>query len=328
LNLSGGMRYEQNTINGPKTVPFRLIDDIKKDSVYVSPNDGRYSEAKPVFRLGANYKVGDFTYIRSSWGQGYRFPTIAELFISTSAGGLPIRPNPVLTSETGWTAELGVKQGLKIGSFTGFIDGSVFWSQYSNMMEFQVKSFIKPVFSFLNFQSQNVGNTDIKGFEISMAGQSKIGEVTSSVLIGYTYINPTLRNFNPEKDTITSSANFNVLKYRFNHNFKFDLDMTYKSVGFGISAQYNSFMEAVDRILAPDESLSGIDILKPFIAFTRFRKDHPNGFLLLDIRASYKPIDKLKLSILLGNVLNSEYAYRPALLEAPRNLAFRVDWRF
>ncbi|MFZ1591248.1 MAG: TonB-dependent receptor, partial [Chitinophagales bacterium] len=81
LNVSGGVRYEFNQIAGLK-------------------------ESRPVFRLGANYQVANYTFIRASWGQGYRFPTIAEKYISTSVTGLSIYPNPDLTSETGWSGEL------------------------------------------------------------------------------------------------------------------------------------------------------------------------------------------------------------------------------
>jgi outer membrane receptor for ferrienterochelin and colicins len=43
-------------------------------------------ETKPVFRAGLNYQAAEYTYIRASFGQGFRFPTIAEKFISTSLG--------------------------------------------------------------------------------------------------------------------------------------------------------------------------------------------------------------------------------------------------
>ncbi|MEZ4798856.1 MAG: TonB-dependent receptor [Flavobacteriales bacterium] len=65
LNLSAGVRWEQFVINGVK-------------------------ESKPVFRAGANFKVHKATYFRASYGQGYRFPTIAEKFIVTSLGSINI----------------------------------------------------------------------------------------------------------------------------------------------------------------------------------------------------------------------------------------------
>jgi outer membrane cobalamin receptor len=328
LNVSLGMRYEQNTINGPKMVRFNLEQDRNKDSIFVSKTNGEYRESRPVFRLGMNYQVGKYTYLRASWGQGYRFPTIAETFISTAAGGLQIKPNPILSSETGWTSELGIRHGYKNDNIDLSIGGAIFWSQYSNMMEFQVSPSLARGRSLFNFQSLNVGNTDIRGVELTLTGEVRRRGTVSTFLIGYTYIDPTYRNFDPKRDTVSASANYNVLKYRFKHNVKFDLETEYKSFGLGVSVQYNSFMESVDRILAPDESLSFIEQLRPFIAFTKFRKQHPNGFSLVDFRAFYHPTKKTKISVILANAFNIEYAYRPAYLEAPRNLAVRLDWKF
>jgi outer membrane receptor protein involved in Fe transport len=328
LNISAGMRYEQNTINGPKTVRFNLEQDRSKDSIFVSKTNGEYKESRPVFRLGLNYQVANFTFLRASWGQGYRFPTIAETFISTAAGGLQIKPNPTLTSETGWTSEVGIKQGYRNDNLDFSFDGAVFWSQYSNMMEFQLSPTLTSPTSLFNFQSLNVGNTDIRGFEFTLTGEVRSGDFTSSVLMGYTYIDPTYRNFDPKRDTVSASANYNVLKYRFKHNVKFDAEIDYKAFGFGVSVQYNSFMESVDAILSPPEAFGFIEQLRPFVAFTKFRKENPNGFYLVDFRTSYHPTKKTKISVILANVMNVEYAYRPAFLEAPRNVAVRFDWKF
>ena len=307
LNLSAGFRLERNTINGPKLVRYAAtIPPV------LTPNNGKISEAKPVFRVGANYQVGKATFMRASWGQGYRFPTIAEMFISTIAGGIPVVPNPFLTSETGWTSEIGVKQGLKIGNMQGFTDFALFWSEYDNMMEFQAASKL----GIAAFQSQNVGNTRIKGFEMSVAGTGKIGEVTPSLLIGYTYIDPKYKEFTPEVDA-NSSVNYNVLKYRFKHNFKLDIEFTYKKLSLGAALLSNSNMEAIDRL---------IEIFVPRVK--EFRDAHTKGFKTLDIRLAFKPIEKLKLSVIGANILNEEYSYRPGLLEAPRNVSVRVDWRF
>ncbi len=305
LNLSSGFRYERNTINGPKLVRYSAFLPPE-----ATPNGGKLQEAKPVFRIGANYQVGKATFLRTSWGQGYRFPTIAEMFISTVAGSLPVIPNPFLTSETGWTAELGVKQGVKVGGFYGYVDAAIFQSEYTNMMEFQASKKV------LGFQSQNSGDTRIKGFEVSMAGQGKIGDITPSLLIGYTYIDPKYKVFTTALDD-ASSVDYNVLKYRFKHNFKFDYEMSYKALSLGAAILYNSRMEAVDRI---------IELAVP--ETKEYRQRNATGFMTLDIRFSVKPIEKLKISIIGANILNEEYTYRPGLLEPPRNVQVRADFKF
>ncbi len=116
LNLSAGVRYEYNRLESADTVR------VSADSLYYIPS-GITEESKPVFRIGANYQLAQATYLRASWGQGYRYPTIAEKFISTDfSAGNSVRPNPALVSETGWTAEVGVKQGFRLGNWQGYAD--------------------------------------------------------------------------------------------------------------------------------------------------------------------------------------------------------------
>ena len=141
---------EQNTTYSPEFI----VAGNYKDTI---PN-GKISEGKPVFRLGANYQLSQATFLRASWGQGYRYPTIAEQFIFTNAGGLNIFPNPSLKSETGWSSEIGVKQGFKIGEWNGYVDIAAFWSEYQGMMEFQSVQL-----GFFAFQSLNIGDTRIIG---------------------------------------------------------------------------------------------------------------------------------------------------------------------
>ena len=103
LNLSAGARLESNLISFSE------------------------AETKPVFRVGLNYQAAKYTYIRASWGQGYRFPTIAEKFIKTEVGSIVIGQNLDLVSETGMSAEVGIKQGVKLGrDINALIDVSGF----------------------------------------------------------------------------------------------------------------------------------------------------------------------------------------------------------
>ena len=304
LNVSFGARYESNAVNGPVIVKY---PDGSKDT---SGTNGKISEARPVFRLGLNYQLGNSTYLRASAGQGYRFPTIAELYISTVAGSFPVIPNPNLTSETGYTAEIGVKHGIKNNNFQGFFDLALFYQRYNNMMEFLASPRI-----FATFQSQNVGNTEIKGIEGSFTGDYKISsDIKSQFLIGYTYIDPSYRDFTDVLKA-NSSSGTNVLKYRFRHNFKFDAAAEINKFSFGVGIIYNSNMESIDKILEfiPDVS--------------KFRAVHTDGFLTLDLRTSYK-FNLTKLSLILANATNVEYSYRPGILEVPRNFQIRIDQTF
>ena len=322
LNLSGGLRYEYNRLQSAQVIPIS-----KTDTVLI--RDGVTEESKPVLRFGANYQVARATYLRASWGQGYRYPTIAEKFIRTefSAGNI-VRPNPRLVSETGWTAELGLKQGFKVGGWQGFVDVTGFVSEYQNMMEFalaQLDVVIDPGPPLMfkpqaSFESQNSGDTRVEGYEVSVAGQGKLGPGTLALLAGFTHIDPRYKKFDPDTLRYGSSDTTDVLKYRYNKTLKIDAEYSVGRFTAGVSVQYNSFMQAVDELFQSD-------LIPQFKAVGNFRRAHPNGNTVTDLRVSYKLNSHLKISALCNNLLNEEYLARPALMEGPRNYTLRLDWK-
>ncbi|MBL7798843.1 MAG: TonB-dependent receptor [Saprospiraceae bacterium] len=308
LNLSGGVRYERNILTSPEVIQ---VSPTEYDTI----PGGITREGKPVYRIGANYQVGKGTFFRASWGQGYRYPTIAEKFIDTGFGIGRVAPNPRLISETGWTAELGVKQGFALGKFQGFVDVTGFISEYTDMMEFDLDR----VFPAIVFKSKNIGNTRVSGFEVSVMGQGQIGPGTLYLLTGLTTIDPIYRLAEGEafdQATYKTSINKNVLKYRFRNMFKFDAEYAISGWSFGAAVQYNSHMEAVDAVF--EAFIPGVQ---------SFRNKNNNGFTVLDLRASRKIGKHLKVSAIVGNLLNEAYSLRPALLEGPRNYTLRLDWK-
>jgi outer membrane receptor protein involved in Fe transport len=323
LNLSGGVRYEYNALENSQLVfaPGSRFDTIAAATV---------RESKPVFRFGANYQIGRATYLRSSWGQAYRYPTVAEKFISTNFGGAnSVVPNPDLVSETGWSAEVGIKQGFKLGKWQGYLDVAAFQQEYNNMMEFV---FSRVVFNNgalgAEFQSQNQGDTRIRGLEISLLGQGNIGKGQLYLLGGYTYLQPRYQVFNrdagfdPKVGPLTrfwgsSDTTQNILKYRFRHQFKVDVEYVISGLGIGASLQHFSHMEAIDGVF---------EVFLPGIK--SFRTDNNSGFNIVDFRASYQISKVMKVSAIAANALNAVYALRPAQLEAPRSYTVRLDWKF
>ena len=309
LNLSAGMRYESNALYSPENVAGFEIPG------------GKVTESKPVFRFGANYQAGQATFFRASWGQGYRYPTIAEKFIQTSFGGIMISPNPAARSETGWSAELAVKQGYRLGGFEGFVDLAAFWSEYQDMLEFSFTDLFRT-----GFQSLNVGDTQINGFEVSAGGRGRLGRVQTNLLAGYTYINPRFQEFDNDipppgeprtrgqRNAELSSEDYNILKYRSKHSGKLDIEFIYEKFSLGVASIYNSRVEAVDWIFEA--------FIVPDLAEWR---DRETGTAILNLRTAYRFTDGIKLSVLVNNTLNEAYSLRPGLLEAPRNFALRLD---
>ena len=280
-------------------------------------DDGKDSESKLISRAALNYQLGQGTFLRTSWGQGYRFPTIVERFITTAVGGFFIFPNPELKSEFGWSTELGIKQGFRFGAFEGYADVSVFWSQYSDMTEFTL---LDDGMGSFGFQSQNVGETDIKGFEFEFLSSSKIGKVDLNIISGYTYINPKYENFTENLNVFNSISKpvgedekRNVLKYRNKHNFKIDIEATYSKLSMGLAMNSSSATETIDELLN-------------VIGQIKFYRDaNPGGYKKFDARMSYQ-FPFMKISFLTENLFNNEIVIRPGLLEAPRTFGMRCDF--
>jgi outer membrane cobalamin receptor len=337
LNISLGARYEYFSI------------DSETDHLIGGDTINHIAAGKPVFRTGLNYQLAEYTYIRSSWGQGYRFPSMAELFISTNQSGLEIYPNPNLKPESGWSAEIGMKQGIRFRTWLGYIDVAGFLMQYNDMMEFTLGPWGNPVTDpliGLGFKSVNIGETQIAGIELSLNGQGKISEeIKINLLGGYTYMNH--KSLTPNEvyaygyshgesfdQSITynnSSSDSTVLKYRYNHIVKLDLEIVYKKISLGGSCRYNSFMSNIDKIFTtalindPASLDLEIDGFQGIPGINEAREKFKHGDFIIDMRAGYNLNDKIRLGIIINNMLNREYMSRPADMEIQRTFAFQLS---
>lgn len=333
LTMSGGIRFEYFKIDSTATKEFnRLIGDTLP--------------VKPVIRFGTTYRVLEHTYLRASYGEGYRFPSIAEKYISTSVGGLVIFPNQNIEAETGWSAEVGIKQGVKIGNFKGYLDIAGFVTGYRNMMEFTFGFYeedgtpwdfknppgVFDIYKNFGAQSKNVENAIIKGGEISLMGTGEIGKFDVTTLIGYTYIDPrsTIDKNDPnltEADSAYlrtfSDTSTMVLKYRSQHMFKGDIQVDYKKFSIGMSSRYSSFQQNIDATF-----------VDPFIGnmllpgYADYRDSRRVGDMVFDARISFKVSKFAKVSFLVNNVFNREYSNRPGNVMPPRTFIAQYSFKF
>jgi outer membrane receptor protein involved in Fe transport len=316
LTASMGIRaeyFKTDSIETQETI-YALMD--------VSKPIARQSKIKPVIRFGLNYQVLATTYLRTSFGQGFRFPSIAERYIRTSASGLEIYPNDSLTAESGWSAEIGIKQLLKVGEWKGYIDVAGFWTEYRNMMEFtfgQHGDPLKDPLFGLGFKSQNIGNTRIRGIEASVAGQGKIGQLNVIALIGYVYIDPRQTDFDILLDSAKNTTKTNLLKYRYEHSGKADVEFGYKKVSTGVSMRATSFMANID---------SFFENFYFFPGMSKYRMTHKKGDAIIDYRISFQLIKTAKLSFIVNNIANREVMGRPADMQPPRVFALQLGLKF
>lgn len=336
FDLTAGMRAEYFTMDKK-----RGDSDFKLGAVTLP--------FYPVFRAGAHYELKKYTHLRASVGQGIRYPSVGERFTSTSVGALNIFPNPNLTPETGWAAELGIKQGVKMGEWKGMIDLAGFINNYNNMIEFSFGfynpqngnsidiytpegqaelSYIQQTYGYtiqqiIGFGAQNVEKARITGVELSFNSMGKIGDVEVVSLIGYTYMNPVSLNADP-KYTVYNSDSTNILKYRFRHLVRADIEAVYKKWGFGISNRYNSYMRNIDKVF--EDAIAGNTFILP--GLKEYRQVYNKGNITFDARISYQCTEKLKASFIANNVFNTETTSRPGDIQAPRNFLVQLAMKF
>jgi outer membrane receptor protein involved in Fe transport len=323
-DLSAGVRIEHFIMDGKTGDSDFLIGKDSSNQIKLP--------IYPVFRAGAHYELFKYTHLRASIGQGIRYPSVAERYTQTSVGALNIFPNPDLRPEKGWAAEIGVKQVVKMGEWKGIIDVAGFINQYSNMMEFSFGVFnpdsviLTPqnIFSWVGFKAQNAEAARITGVEFSFNSMGKLGPVEVITLIGYTYMNPITLNDNPTYLMSFSDTSSNMLKYRFKHLAKADVECNYKAFSFGFSSRYNSFMTNIDRVF--EKPIAGSTYILP--GLESYRKIYNKGNLVFDVRLGYKLNENYRIGLMVNNLFNVEVTSRPGDVQAPRMFLAQIQMKF
>jgi len=174
-------------------------------------------------KLGLNYKLTDMVILRSSVGTGFRAPSLAEAFTTTSTSGIRIKPNPNLQSETNLTSEVGINYEV-IKELN--VDFAVFHNEYYDMIE--------PSFDPTdnNVRFDNVVRARIQGFEAFTLIRIIPNEM--SFTIGYTYL------------WARDLENNIALKYRPRHTLYSGFDWKKWNFNLGINFRYWSKVEEID----------------------------------------------------------------------------------
>jgi iron complex outermembrane receptor protein len=313
---------------------------------------------KPVFRTGLNFRAGKATFLRTSWGQGYRVPTIGERFISAEfSTGIYVIPNRNLLTETGWSFELGLKQGFQINkTWKGYFDFAYFWQEYRNFVQYDLGIFPNKyedgsiIFpnegdNIVGMRASNIENARVSGYEVSIVTQGKIGNVGLNMLVGYTYTYPTAAadtTSDPNYDirrpgtylkkffelngrTPDSLETTQLLQYRNRHLFRADIEATYWKAYVGVSMFYGSFPERIPPLFLAaaiflfDGGQRSLD---------KYNAQHRNGDFVFDLRAGVNITPKLKVGFIVKNVTNHFYALRPGRPEPHRNFTAQIRYTF
>ncbi len=269
LTISAGIRYD-----------YSKADTLKGENA-VSP------------KIGLNYKAADNFILRASAGTGFRAPSLAEAFTSTTASGIVIKPNPDLKSETNFTFEFGADYKPFGRGLT--LDAAVFQSEYYDFIE----PGIDPTDGLAVFR--NLTRARIQGFETDVS--SELFDKTVGLSLSYTYL--WARDLNKRK----------ALKYRPRHTFTGSIDYYYGSLNLGADFRFWSRMEEID-----DELVRIIN-----------DGDLRAAAYVLDIRTSYD-LNSLGIPVSVflnaNNVLNYNYVELIGNLKPVRNYSLSVQFNF
>ncbi len=279
----------------------------------------KYSAVKPIVNVGINYQVTEGTFLRASFGQGYRFPDIAEQFVNIRRAGVVAIPNPNLKPENGWNAEVGIKQGMKFSRWVFYADLAAYLSRYNNLIEFininrsQAPDYIKTQYprDFLFEQAKNITRAQIWGIEVSAIGTGKIFGVPLNFLLGYNYMVPRNLDYNPN---VAGSQQY--LYYRMRHSAKADVQTTYKGFIVGATCVY------LGKVLQLDQIAS-----LPKIA-DWYNAANPKGNFIVDARVGYNWKDRFTATVIAKNITDRGYVLRPGFVEAPASLTVQLTYQW
>jgi outer membrane receptor for ferrienterochelin and colicins len=268
LTISAGIRYD-----------YSRLATLKGENAF-SP------------KIGLNYKVTDDFILRSSAGTGFRAPSLAEAFTSTTASGIIIKPNPELKSETNFTFEFGAEY-LPFEEFN--LDAAVFQSEYYDFIEPR----IDPIDGLAVFS--NVTRARIQGIETDV--KSGFFRKAINLTLSYTY----LWTRDLKKQT--------ALKYRPRHLFVGSLDYYSSNLNLGLDFRYWSRVEKIDDELVRIVNDGDLRV----------------AVYVLDLRASYNFNSLgIPVSVFLNadNVLNYNYVELIGNLKPVRNYSLSMQLSF
>jgi iron complex outermembrane receptor protein len=268
LTVSAGLRYD-----------YSKLDTLKGENA-LSP------------KIGLNYKVTDNFILRTSAGTGFRAPSMAEAFTSTTASGIIIKPNPDLKSETNFTFEFG-------GNYQPFselnLDAAIFQSEYYDFIE----PHIDPADGRAIFS--NLTRARIQGLETDV--KSNLFNKSIGLSFSYTYL--WTKDLNKNK----------ALKYRPRHLFIGSLDYYVENFDIGADFRFWSRIEEIDDELVRIVNDGDLRV----------------AAYILDLRASYNFSSLgIPASVFLNadNVLNYNYVELIGNLKPIRNYSLSVQFNF
>ena len=211
LKLTAGIRYDWQRI---------------WKEIFASPAASSPSQLNP--KIGLVFSPNPTTTLRTSFGEGFRYPSMSELFTSVNTGlsQITVAPNDSLKPERSISFEIGSSQWL---SERIFLDIALFQNNFYDLIEAVL---IRTQFVI---QFNNVTRARIRGVEFGIKADMFNRFLTTD--ISYTYIDP-----------VDLSQN-TILKFRPRNLFYASVTAHYRQWQVEMNYRYVSRVEAIDENL-------------------------------------------------------------------------------
>lgn len=310
LNYGVGFRHEQLVVNG------------------------KLKEQHPVFRAGFNYALTKGTFLRGSYGEGFRSPTVAEMFSNTRIGTIRLASDPNLQAEMSRSWEVGVLQQFSLGRMQMQLDLAFFTTRYQNMIEYTFAVFLPDRFDeqdsawianndlgrlaekYARFYPKAIDSATISGFEGIFSGRGQWGKWGLQFQLGYTYTNPI--NHNPSASIFGLPNDImKYLKYRYLHLARTDVQLSYDCWMLGANVRYNSVILNIDE-----------DYYRFIPGLIGYRLNTIRGDLITDLRAGMRLHEGFWLNVVLRNAGNRSFMPVPGNIGEQRNLTLQLQATF
>ncbi len=241
---------------------------------------------------GLVYNLSDQAILRANISQGYTYPSLSELFLTTSAGGQTVNGNPDLKPETATNYEIGAR--IDRGSLV--LDTAVFYTV--------AKDYITTVADPNNAGQliySNVESADSWGFELAAELDPGWGGVRPYAILSNVTREFTYANGFSTKDSGTPEWTGTI-----------GLRSDWQTARFG--GTWDVFLRGQSSSRLVDDNGNVVD------SGTPTGLNPTSGWTTLNFRGSVDLTDNARLTLELDNILDKSYRANDQIPAAGRNI--------
>ena len=274
------------------------LDEFTVDGV--SQPTQANSDGRWLGSAGLVYNLSEQAILRANISQGYTYPSLSELFLTTTAGGQTVNGNPDLKPETATNYEIG-------GRFDGgnvVLDAAIFYTE--------AKDYITTVADPSNpgqLIYDNVDNADSWGFEIAAEFDPGWGGVRPYVILSNVTRELTYANGFSTKDSGTPEWTGTL-----------GVRSDWQTANYG--GTWDVFLRGESSSRLVDETGDVVD------TGTSTGLNPTSGWTTLNFRGSMDLTENAKLNLELNNILDKSYRANDQIPAAGRNISLFVTATF